>query len=353
MSFSFGFTKDDFSDDELDESTSTTQTQPNKGDYLESLTILDENLPKKHSLDSILDTLKDVRLTFDNYTTTGQNIIYRRELFDVKHQIMMEADNQNSKLSELLIDENNNDLQKNVYEGGFKSWECAYDTVDKLSQLIDQGKLTSSSILEFGCGTALPSCFILMKKIQSKNTDPLRLTLSDFNFDVLRLVTLPNILIHWASTLPVEQLHSLTTTENDQRFSNDELSLTPALIEQFKKDLRQYNIELSFISGSWGKQFNEIISGDNVDLIISSETIYSPESLPIVAESIKQILTNSNADSSLAIVAAKNIYFGVGGSLVEFLNYFNQIKSAEFTVTVEEVNDAQLKRSLVYINYSS
>ena len=33
---------------------------------------------------------------------------------------MTEDEGDNSKLSELLIDENNNDLQKNVYEGGSK-----------------------------------------------------------------------------------------------------------------------------------------------------------------------------------------------------------------------------------------
>ena len=66
----------------------------------------------------------------------------------------------------------------------------------------------------------------------------------------------------------------------------------------------------------------------------------------------------------LAIIAAKNIYFGVGGSLIEFLNYFNQITKNDnddddnddhqgqgFNVSVEEINDSQLKRSLVYIDY--
>ncbi|CAX45150.1 conserved hypothetical protein [Candida dubliniensis CD36] len=393
MSFSFGFTKDDFSDDdELEESntyikpnhsssssTTTTTAVSNPKSALDSLIISSENKPKLHNLDSILSTLQGIRISFDNYKTSQGNIIYRRELFDVKHQLMTEEEEttENSLINNLLIDENsnNNDLQKNVYEGGFKSWECSYDTVDALNKLIEQNGLFSSSpknksILELGCGTALPSCFILLKKLQSikeNHEQPgLTLVLSDFNYDVLRLVTVPNLLIHWASTLSIEQLYELTTTSTisgdkiDSRFVNDEILITSKLIEQFKNDLNNYNIQLKFISGSWGNEFIDLITKKNdmdidIDVIISSETIYSPDTLPIVAESIKTIFQQTN-NKKLAIIAAKNIYFGVGGSLIEFLNYFNQIiknnmNDQDFTVSVEEINDSQLKRSLVYIDY--
>lgn len=306
MSFSFGFTKDDFSDfsdddddDELEESNtyiksnqsflngSNSIIQPLNA--LDSLIITPENKPKLHNLDSILSTLQGIRISFDNYTTPQGNIIYRRELFDVKHQLMIEEEQEeeeeegnNIGVHKLLIDENqnNNDLQKNVYEGGFKSWECSYDTVDALNKLINgsdsdsdnnnNSLLLSKSILELGCGTALPSCFLLLKKfqsikesnqLQSSSDSGLRLILSDFNYDVLRLVTVPNLLIHWASTISIEQLHELTSTTNDDggggdkiesRFVNDEILITTKLIDQFKNDLNNYNIELQFISGSWG-----------------------------------------------------------------------------------------------------
>ena len=69
--------------------------------------------------------------------------------------------------------------------------------------------------------------------------------LSDFNYDVLRLVTVPNLLIHWASTISIEQLHELTSTTNDDddggggdkiesKFVNDEILITTKLIDQFK-----------------------------------------------------------------------------------------------------------------------
>ncbi|KAG7666116.1 uncharacterized protein J8A68_000372 [[Candida] subhashii] len=368
MSFSFGFTKDDFSDDEIDESSLLQPTQLQSEQHLnqphqnplDTLIIDPKSAPQLHTLDSILSKLENVRISFDNYTTPiGQSLVYRRELFDVKHQIMTEDDqgqedgSNREKLNELLIEENNSDLQKNEYEGGFKSWECAYDTVDKLCNLIEnEGFLDQvKSVLEFGCGTSLPSCLILMKKLQLKNKNEMNLILSDFNYDVLRLVTLPNILIHWASTLPVEQLHNLTTSEQNPVFHNDEILITPLLIQEFKNSLQLFNINISFVSGSWGRQFNKLIQEANIDFIISSETIYSRETLPIVAESIKEILSNSQANNSRCLLAAKNIYFGVGGSVIEFLNYFNKIKTDKFQVEVEEINDSQLKRSLVNIVY--
>ncbi|KAK6455632.1 uncharacterized protein RJT20DRAFT_48641 [Scheffersomyces xylosifermentans] len=364
MSFSFGFTKEDLSDDEIEESNVGSSGQMcNAEGVSQSLIAFSErieeaHLPKIHTIESLLSTLRNVRLTFDNYTTPiGKNVIYRRELFDVKHQVMTEDDEENAKVNEILINTNNNDLEKRVYEGGFKSWECSYDTVDKLSNLLkpksDSILTNYSSFLDFGCGTSLPTSYLIMEKFQSKNKRPSTFILSDYNYDVLRLVSLPNIIIHWASTVDPEKLHNITTNEDIPAQQNDELLLTDRLLEEFLIDLKEYNINLVFISGSWGTQFNDLIEPLNVDFIITSETIYSLETLPVVAGSIISILSKSKANEGHALIAAKNIYFGVGGSVVEFLNYFNKVKSGNFIVNVEEVNDASLKRSIIGIVYKS
>ncbi|CAI5756912.1 unnamed protein product [Candida verbasci] len=348
MSFSFGFTNQDLDNDEIDISNESNITNPKEiPNALSSFKVSQQNLPVQHSLSSILSTLKNVRISFDNYTTPGGNIIYRRELFDVKHQIMSEDENNNILINDLLIHENHSDLKSNIYEGGFKSWECAYDTVDELSKLGQD--LFSKNILEMGCGTSLPSSYIILKKLENKNKQPLKLILSDFNFDVLRLVTIPNLVIHWASTIEPKLLYELTTTENDNRFNNDELLITEDLINRFEKDLDEYSIDVKFISGSWGNEFNQMIEKDDINFIISSETIYSPEMLPIIAESINEILEKSNY--GYALIAAKNIYFGVGGSIIEFLNYMNSIQNAKFEIQVKEINDSQLKRSIINIKY--
>ncbi|RLV94596.1 Histidine protein methyltransferase 1 [Spathaspora sp. JA1] len=341
MSFAFGFTNDDSSDDELTPVTQQAQAPPARA--LDTFSIPEDKHPQRHTLESICSTLINVRITFDNYTTPGGNLIYRRELFDVKHQIMSED---NCNTSDLLLDEQS-DLQRNIYEGGFKSWECSYDAVDQLAASEQQDQFTS--VLEYGCGTALPSCFLLLRKFTTGDTkNKLRITLSDFNFDVLRLVTIANLIINWASTLPVEKLHALTTSEENPVFNNDEVLITQELINEFITQLQQFNIELDFISGSWGREFNQLVTSlTNIDFIITSETIYSPEILPIVAESIVEILQSSL--NGKCLVAAKNIYFGVGGSVIEFVNYFNRINCDRFKVEVQEINDSQLKRSLIMI----
>ncbi|KAI5951043.1 hypothetical protein KGF54_004117 [Candida jiufengensis] len=374
MAFTFGFTNDDLSDDDLESNTVTNdsnlQSKPTTTYKLDTYEVKSEHLPKLHDMNTLLKSLEGIRITFDNYTTPNQNIIYRRELFDVKHQIMIEDCDEKinsnlvvkDELKNIIIDKNDSDVQNNVYEGGFKSWECSYDTIDEINELINEYNngnndvlnIFNSSILDFGCGTALPSSYILMKKFEFKNTKPMKLILSDFNHDVLRLVTLPNLIINWASTLSIQDLHSLTTDEINTRFENNEVFVTKKLIDEFIKQLNEYYIEIKFISGSWGKEFNTLVSRFNINFMISSETIYSPITLPIVAESIKIILSESNPDdkSSMCLLAAKNIYFGVGGSIIEFLNHFKSIIDSNFKIEVKEINDSQLKRSLLLIQYN-
>lgn len=360
MSFSFGFTNDDFSDDELDNGGNIPDNSA-PVEYvvvnpLDQILVSAEHAPKVHSLQEILLTLTNVRLTFDNYTTAGGNLVYRRELFDIKHQVMMEEQD-TSQINQILVGDeggNSTDLQKNVYEGGFKSWECSYDCIDHLQELLTNNKINCSSLLDLGCGTSLPTCYLLTSLITKKwqpASKSQTFVLSDFNYEVLRLVTLPNLIINWASTLDPEKLYQLSNIEG-QPLQNDELLLTPLLLETFVDSLHSANISITFISGSWGRSFAETIKQFNVDYIISSETIYSVETLPVVAETVLDVLLNGKGTS---LIAAKNIYFGVGGSVIEFVNYIKQqikIRQLKVQVTRNEIKDSQLKRSLISIESS-
>lgn len=56
---------------------------------------------------------------------TGNEIsIPRRELFDIRAQLMAE-DTQDDQ--QLLIGIDQDDIKANVYEGGLKTWECSVD----------------------------------------------------------------------------------------------------------------------------------------------------------------------------------------------------------------------------------
>lgn len=60
-------------------------------------------------------------------------LIPRRELFDVRLQLMAE-DEANSAQPAVGLDAT--DIQTNVYEGGYKTWECS---IDLARLLLDRG----------------------------------------------------------------------------------------------------------------------------------------------------------------------------------------------------------------------
>ena len=51
----------------------------------------------------------------------------------------------------------NSDLLSNVYEGGFKLWECARDLLQVISESVARGELElhGAAVLEAGCGAGL------------------------------------------------------------------------------------------------------------------------------------------------------------------------------------------------------
>lgn len=357
MSFSFGFTEENFSDDEFIEvegANGKTQAQPKELGNPLDVENLEAKKPIHQDLTQLVQSLCDVRVTFERYTTPSGNIVYRRELFDVKHQLMSEegGEKQDDEFG-VLMGTDTTDLQKNVYEGGLKSWECSVDTVDKLSQLSDS-EIFKGDIVELGCGTALPSTFLFQRALNSGKTD-IKFKLSDYNPSVLRLVTLPNLIITWASTISNDQLIKLQKGEDeDLPIVDDELQLSLQLLTAFQNALKEKNISLELFSGAWNREFFSIVTSEQtqIGLIITSETIYSPETLPVIGELLIELINHSKAINGqpTALVAAKDIYFGVGGSLVDFENYLTARiqQGAHIEFHTEKVK-AGLQRSIVFI----
>lgn len=328
MSFSFDFE---------DEPEARSQSQK----MLDSVEVNDRFLPRVLSLTSLLQSLVGARFTFTS-TAASHGKVYRREVFDVKHQIMME-DTHTEETQILLGDE---DLRNNVYEGGLKSWECSFDVVNKLSEMSE----FPASIVEIGCGSSLPSCFIFKQLLHAEHV-PTKFILTDYNESILRLVTLPNLIINWAKSMGDTDFSALQA-DSDTPVKEDELQITPNVIDQFCRTLQLANIDLCLVAGAWCAQFLHLLS-DNLSphqpsLIISSETIYSPQALPIVGEVFLGLL--ENAKESKVLVAAKDIYFGVGGSVNEFLAFLQRAGGVTFEV---EKIDSQLTRSLIWVKQST
>ena len=142
---------------------------------------------------------------------------------------------------------------------------------------------------------------------------PLTFTLADYNEEVLRLVTLPNILLTWAS------ITDDSTTSEISADNVDDLEITPSLIEQFLADIKAKNISLNFLSGPWSLTLADLIpvsAPDMGSVILATETIYSSASTVAFVDLLAIILRR--VKMAKAMIAAKRIYFGVGGSVDGF-----------------------------------
>lgn len=140
----------------------------------------------------------------------------------------------------------------------------------------------------------------------------LTFTFADYNEEVLRLVTLPNVLLTWAAS--TENSGFLHTGATDD--ANQDLEITPDLIERFKSDLQAKGIALNFISGPWSSELAKLITLSAPDrgfVILAAETIYSPASTVAFVDLLAILL--QRVKMAKAMIGAKRIYFGVGGSV--------------------------------------
>lgn len=59
-------------------------------------------------------------------TESGELTIARREIFDIRAQLMVE-DSAEEQNGDLIAGLEKGDITPNFYEGGFKTWECSID----------------------------------------------------------------------------------------------------------------------------------------------------------------------------------------------------------------------------------
>merc|ERR1712243_256667 len=77
------------------------------------------------------------------------------------------------------------DVETDIYEGGFKLWECTLDICQYF--LKNYAKtVVGKRVLELGCGHGLPGILALKLGCES-------VVFQDLNFEVLKLITACNI----------------------------------------------------------------------------------------------------------------------------------------------------------------
>jgi protein-histidine N-methyltransferase len=248
---------------------------------------------------------------------------------------------------ELISGLEQGDLKPNFYEGGFKTWECALDLA-RLVLATDQEEDDGVHVIELGCGTAVPTLALFARLLSlpegsTQKGGAFRFTLADYNSTVLRMVTLPNLLLTWwlntTTTTTISQGDDNGgggSTEEAQKSDEGELDIDSELINAFQTDLAIRGITIEFISGGWSPHFVDLVFGDHHDvqvsstgstLVLASETIYAPSSLDTFSQTLVQLLRRARARSSgktKSLVAAKKVYFGVGGGIDEFLHVLRQ-----------------------------
>lgn len=250
----------------------------------------------------------------------------------------------------------NTDLQTNVYEGGYKTWECSLDLV---KFLLDRGPrkdlddlVRVNHVVELGCGSSVPS--LLLFQYALKNQLSMVFTLADYNADVIRLVTLPNLVLAWAATLSLEDSAKLLPDGNpllDTEEEHGDLYLTPEILAAFKQQLQATAFTLNLVSGSWTptSRFLDLVpSTPELDtFILGSETIYSPVSLTAFTETIVALM--GRVKTAKVIVAAKRVYFGVGGSVDAFREECANRGAVAYEMEFEGLETGGVRRCLLEV----
>ncbi|KAE8390708.1 hypothetical protein BDV23DRAFT_193514 [Aspergillus alliaceus] len=345
--FSFGFSGDDI---DIDDSELNAVDEGHTSVAPENSSTLPELVAaRRHELSELLSSLPS-QVSFnklnivtpqDEQTSEKTLTLARREVFDIRAQLMAEdtADYENE---ELISGLEKGDITPNIYEGGFKTWECSVD----LAKLVVNENNSSGAnaddrhIIELGAGTGVPSLALFAQLLSQPEGCPrtTRFTFADYNSAVLRLVTLPNLLLTWMYIVTRQKSVSVAGAE-DQVEEELELDITPELLEAFQKDLAERSIMVQFISGAWSPAFVDLVFSSDEKakggtLVLASETIYSPASLSAFSETLLALLRRAvqAGGKSRALLAAKKVYFGVGGGVDEFLAVFNTVGGAGLDV---------------------
>ncbi|KAJ7467027.1 hypothetical protein FB451DRAFT_1259900 [Mycena latifolia] len=282
------------------------------------------DLPLSQLLESLAPLISYSPLSIPLSSSRKNTTLARRDLFDARFQLISEGrgDEPPSETpapsSALGFLDAPSDLVPGVYEGGLKTWECSLDLVDYLDGLedLDRSYFSGKRILEVGCGTGIPSVYILQRLFRGTSNPQTHVHLQDYNASVLELITFPNIILSWYISPASAEYRASAPEECPPADPTvpGELPITPALKTAFTASLASHGISLAFSSGSWESLTTHIDTKS--DIVLTSETIYRAEALPALIALLHKACSDTQP---LCLVAAKVLYFGVGGGASEFV----------------------------------
>jgi Lysine methyltransferase len=201
------------------------------------------------------------------------------------------------------------DLLPGVYEGGAAVWEGSLDLLDYLGtiqaelQLQFDHQQKQPTILELGCGHALPSLYLL------QTLQPQVVVLTDYNAYVLKDVTISNLVLNFATQL--DDVASRVVLG-----AGDWMDMSRWLLKEPQQDDDDPPTE-SASSSSSSRQEPSLPADGRFDIMLAAETLYTPQAAQETAYLVAHHLSH-NAGAA-AYIATKRYYFGVGGGTDAFV----------------------------------
>ena len=120
------------------------------------------------------------------------------------------------------------------------------------------------------------------------------------------------------------------------------LTVTQGLLDAFTASLDAHKVRLCFFAGSWESLREKLAHQGKppYDIVLASETIYRPQSLNAFLGVLRTATATPEAvamsdeavQSPLCLVAAKVLYFGVGGGVQGFVRAVEEENGAVRTV---------------------
>ncbi|ESQ56278.1 hypothetical protein EUTSA_v10025872mg [Eutrema salsugineum] len=212
----------------------------------------------------------------------------------------------------------NSDLVPGVYEGGLKLWEGSIDLVKALEKETKTGNISFSGkrVLELGCGHALPGIYACLKGADA-------IHFQDFNAEVLRCLTIPNLNANLSEKSP-----SVSLGDTEVRFFSGEWSEVHQLLPLVND--------------------GEADKKGGYDIILMAETIYSISAQKSLYALIKKCLA---CPDGAVYMAAKKYYFGVGGGTRQFLSMIDKDGVLASTLVSEVTDGSSNVREVWKLSY--
>uniref|UniRef100_A0A0D9XCW5 protein-histidine N-methyltransferase n=1 Tax=Leersia perrieri TaxID=77586 RepID=A0A0D9XCW5_9ORYZ len=226
----------------------------------------------------------------------------------------------------------NSDLVPGKYEGGLKLWEGSLDLVKTLNSDIKEDRLLvgGKRVLEIGCGHGLPGIFAGLKGASLVH-------FQDFNAEVLRCLTIPNV----KANLLKESSQKKFTSGSVGFFAGD-WSEIDSLLLRGDADLDK---------STDNHENNNAYNG--YDIILMAETVYAISSLTNLYKLIKKCL---RYPGGVVYMAGKKHYFGVGGGTRQFVRLVTEDGAMQSNLLAEVAdgssNDAGIScRTASFFHY--